>query len=100
MAVILLENIGQRYVGQSSDPKPTDASVLVGAEFTELDTGSVFVWDNTKWNLKLVPALALAGESIPTLIVATPAVEETNRLLRKLIFNLELQSGVEFIEVE
>ena len=49
MAVRSLGNI-QRFVGLSSDTKPT--GVLVGSEFFESNTGNTYItYDGTNWIL-------------------------------------------------
>jgi len=49
MAVRSLNNI-QRFVGLSTDPKPT--GVLVGSEFFESNTGRTYIaYDGTNWVL-------------------------------------------------
>jgi hypothetical protein len=82
MAVQLVTNIKQ-FVGLAADAKPTDAAVLVGSRFLELDTATEYVWDGAAWrslgagtgyavNTELPAAAALAdgASSTPT----TPTV--------------------------
>ena len=52
----------QKWVGLSSDTKPTASTATIdpGAEFYELDTGDNWIWDGTDWveDLKLFKAMS------------------------------------------
>ena len=48
MAVLLVSRPA-RYVGLSSDTKPTLAAVASGSTFYETDTGASFVHDGAAW---------------------------------------------------
>jgi hypothetical protein len=57
MAVVLVTNI-KRFIGLSSDTKPTDAPA--GSEFYERNTGARFIWDGSNWteDISLIYALS------------------------------------------
>jgi hypothetical protein len=49
MAVVLVTNPA-RFVGLAADTKP--ASPTAGSTFYETDTGSMYVFDGTAWQLR------------------------------------------------
>lgn len=63
------------WLGASTDTKPTDASVPVGAYAIETDTEDWFQWDGTTWNA----ATPVVGVSITVTASALPsnAAKET-----------------------
>jgi uncharacterized protein YcbX len=68
MAVTLIYQSGNPvYLGYSSDTKPTDSTVAIGATFSEQDTAKVYIWTGKIW---LAPA-GLAIADIVTAIYAT-----------------------------
>jgi hypothetical protein len=48
MAVVLITGV-RRYVGLSTDTKPTDAQTVAGAEFYETDSQALYVYDGVAW---------------------------------------------------
>ena len=38
----------ERYIGVSTDSKPT-TGVTTGAQFLETDTGDTYTWDGSNW---------------------------------------------------
>lgn len=85
----------------SADQKPlvkADGTALpVGALLTERDTGAVYRWDGTAWGLT---AGGGAGVTAGDYLLAA-RLDETNRLLRKLILGLELNfANGEFPDAE
>jgi hypothetical protein len=51
----------KRYIGLSTDTKPSDSTLPAGSTFHELNTGKQFVWDGAAWvdDLRLIYALSL-----------------------------------------
>lgn len=100
MAVQLITYAAQRYIGLSSDTRPQDGTVAVGAVFQELDTGLVWEWDGASWRRAGAVATAdVQGNQL----VASPylnELQEHSRLLRKLIAGLEIVNAQEFPDVE
>lgn len=62
MSVVLLQTAAA-YAGLSTDAKPADASVPVGATFTETDTGVVSLWNGSVWSRQLGGAMLLDTQS-------------------------------------
>ncbi len=95
MAFVLQTTQTQRYVGLSTDAKPVNASIQAGAELHETDTGFDWRYDGSAWT-RLSQASAPSQPNVSS--GAILALEETNRLLRKLITGLEDNFGGEFRE--
>lgn len=67
-----VERVGyfQKYIGLSSDEKPSfnedvAISILPGAEFHEIDTNDIYIWDGTewKWRNSLIARYAYRSEN-------------------------------------
>jgi len=54
-------NSKHEFVGHSGDVKPL-TGVGAGSQFTELDTGAVYIWNNGTWeiDLRLIHAISEA----------------------------------------
>lgn len=52
----------KRWIGLSTDTKPTPASDEVGSTFFETNTGQGFIWNGSNWieDITLIYALAQA----------------------------------------
>jgi hypothetical protein len=61
MAVIFIAE-EKRWLGLSTDTKPTPTGTQAGSTFYELDTGKKWLWDGSYWgeDLALIYALAEA----------------------------------------
>lgn len=38
-----------KYIGLSTDTKPTDSKIRIGTEFFESDTGTTYIYTGTAW---------------------------------------------------
>lgn len=60
MAVIL-EGIIKRYVGLSTDSKPTLSTLDAGSEFYETDSGNTYKWSGSAWSIIPSTASTITG---------------------------------------
>jgi len=51
MAVKLVSTM-QKFIGLSSDAKPTSADINAGSEFYEYDTGLTYIYNGSAWSIK------------------------------------------------
>lgn len=86
MAVKLLSTVN-RYVGLSTDPKPTDCQN--GSTFLESDTGDLYGYSVEGWDRKDAPITALLGNEylLKELLGEAKKTNENLELLTEAVKN-------------